>query len=371
MPGTLGVLLAWLIISTTLRAQQAPATDIYQAQYSALLAKYGPQMQELISQERARQLLGKGAENPGFWSQVEALQEQFDKEFVVILQAASQANPAWALGVFISWERTQEITAVDTNSVLVKQVQSAAPSWQSAFQFVLDTLAKTCNESNAMEIAPKMVGAERGAQLLGGSLKSYQANFDACEHKATLMLDLDSRVAETNFDDFKSLEAHVRADHIKLKYDPNKDEFVAKGFPARYVSLDAVPVNQCDKAKGVSGTLDAYAKMTRTPGELRQYVVQIFPSVSEEVERLILKMHMGSDGEVRKPCADMDKQRARDHWAGYVLTHGSAPFTLQLGASDVLAHDTTMGAVQFNGNMVVTLAGMGPPPVSKAPTGGH
>jgi hypothetical protein len=352
--------------------QQTPADDPYkdnpfEVQYRTLLSQYAPQIQQVIAAERQRLLIGKGKEDDSFWTKVQVIHVQFDKAFVGLLQAATRADPPEAVRLWTRWEREEQVTGGGmTTPAMIAQVDAAKPDWQQAAQFVLDTLVKTCNEGNAMVVASKMIGAERVAELAGsGQLPNVWQKQADCARKATLILDFDSKIDATWVDGFPTSGAHVRADGIKLTFDPGTDTFVAKRAHLPYLSFDFTKMSpwSCDTAYAEVGTsvVDITAKMTKTPND-SMYLIQIYPNVSEVVERPA-SIKMGSDRMSGGRCGGRKRERGIMYWTGFVVTEGETPFELKLGASDV--HTGTPASFATGGQGVTftqaTIVALRPP----------
>ena len=238
---------------------------------------------------------------------------------------------------------------MDRDPVLVKQIEEAAPTFANAAPKIFDQLAAQCNESNGMEVAPKMVEMARLGEKTATTPRDWLARYEQCARQATITLDFDSTVEMTNFP-FATATSHVHSEGAKLKYDPDKNLFVVKGYPVNYVSYDFK--NQkggCSTGNPVSGTLDAFAKMTLTPGEPREFVVQVFPRVREHVKMAILVPP--SDR-----CQVMMEQDFFNYVTGFTDTDGSSPYTMKLRSKQIInGKPWVKGEVKLTGSFTLSI----------------
>lgn len=298
-------------------------------QFEALLAKYQPQFQKLMADEREREESGLGYGGSQFWDNWSKLQEAFDKELLEILHGLKN-DPEMAFNLYIAWARGEALHGqMDRDPELLKQIKDAAPTFVNAVPKIFDQLEAQCNESNAMEVAPKMLEVVGRGEKTNTTPPDSWARYEQCARKATITLDFDSTVEMTNFP-FAKATSHVRAEGAKLRYDPDKKLFVVKGYPVNYLSYEFK--NQkgaCSTGNPVSGTLDAFARMTLTPGEPREFVVQAFPRVREHVKVAI--QVPPSDR-----CQVMMEQDFFNYVTGFTNTDGTSPYTMKLGSKQII-----------------------------------
>ena len=217
-----------------------------------------------------------------------------------------------------------------------------------------------------MIIVDKMGHADRAAQLLDVELPNVRKREEDCASKATLMLNFDSTIETTGgFNGFSTSSAHVRADGIKLRYDPGSNTFVAKHAHLQYLSFTFTKENQwsCDTAYAEVGTavVDVTAKLTDISPDT-VYLIQISPNAYEIVERMT-GFKGGSDGMSSKGrCAGRQKEpRDFAYVTGFRVTGGTVPFRLKLGASDILTGTSdSFGSIHFTGTTILTLHGPDP-----------
>ena len=142
----------------------------------------------------------------------------------------------------------------------------------------------------------------------------------------------------------------MHTEGAKLKYDPDKNLFVVKGYPVNYLSYDFK--NQkgaCSTGNPVSGTLDAFAKMTLTPGEPREFVVQVFPRVREHVKMAVLVPP--SDR-----CQVMMEQDFFNYVTGFTNTEGTSPYTMKLGSKQIInGKPWVKGEVKLSGTFTMSI----------------
>lgn len=360
-----------LATATIVVAQPPPNGAALEAQYLALIDRYKQQIGPLIDAESQR--VKRGAEpNPGFWNQIGQLAQQFDQEFLPLFRAAEQVDPPEALRMYVRWQRVADLAGgpLDTSSAVVGQIQGlagpeGATLFEQAIVFKMDTLAKRCNGSNGMDAATEMVGTNGFAELVGGDAASqWLKDFNNCAKKATLLLDFESTIDATyGANGYPSSKAHVRADKIPLRYNEQSDELVALGVPLRYDSYEytlAEGQPKCETATPESGTVRVYAKRTKSEGE-PEYLVQIFPEVSEKLARVDLPRvanPMGSIAAHRTDnvCNHTEEETGREHLNGFELSGGARPFLIVVGNSDVLLGEPwELGRVHYGGSTIVRL----------------